>query len=147
MDKQQFNVYLPPELVRRVKMRSLELDESLSAFVETALTARLEPPADALGSDRAIEALPIVYVTDMDASIAFYRALGFAPRSIGPTWSVLAGGGTQLALTAPRSAHRGRGRLSSLHPPTRRWKPSRRALKPTSSRSCGALQMRLSAGR
>jgi catechol 2,3-dioxygenase-like lactoylglutathione lyase family enzyme len=88
MDKQQFNVYLPPELVRRVKMRSLE----------TALTARLEQPADALGSDRAIEALPIVYVTDMDASIAFYRALGFAPRSIGPTWSVLAGGGTQLAL-------------------------------------------------
>ena len=98
MDKQQFNVYLPPDLVRQVKMRSLELDESLSEFVETALTARLHNPHNPGGGGGSIEALPIVYVTDMDASVAFYRALGFEPQHVGATWSVLAGGGTQLAL-------------------------------------------------
>lgn len=35
--KQQFNVYLPAPLVRRVKHASVDADESLSAFVERAL--------------------------------------------------------------------------------------------------------------
>jgi catechol 2,3-dioxygenase-like lactoylglutathione lyase family enzyme len=98
MDKQQFNVYLPPDLVRQVKMRSLELDESLSTFVESALNARLHHPESTPAEGGSIEALPIVYVTDMDASLAFYRALGFEPQHVGSTWSVVAGAGTQLAL-------------------------------------------------
>lgn len=40
--KQQFNVYLPPELVRRAKHRALDEQLSLSDFVEKVLMAYLE---------------------------------------------------------------------------------------------------------
>jgi predicted HicB family RNase H-like nuclease len=40
--KQQFNVYLPPALVRRVKYRALDEQLSLSDLVERALERYLE---------------------------------------------------------------------------------------------------------
>jgi hypothetical protein len=39
--KQQFNIYLPVDLIRRVKHASVDANESLSAFVERALEAHL----------------------------------------------------------------------------------------------------------
>lgn len=39
--KQQFNIYLPAELVRRVKHASVDANQSLSTFVEEALDAYL----------------------------------------------------------------------------------------------------------
>ncbi|ADV67338.1 CopG family transcriptional regulator [Deinococcus maricopensis] len=40
--KQQFNVYLPPDLVRRIKYASIDARLSLSAYVERALRNQLE---------------------------------------------------------------------------------------------------------
>lgn len=41
--KQQFNVYLPADLVRRVKHASVDAGESLSVFVERVLEEHLRP--------------------------------------------------------------------------------------------------------
>jgi len=50
--------------------------------------------------------MPIVYVTDMERSIAFYRALGFEVDVAGTTWTQLAAGERAiLALHATPEAH------------------------------------------
>jgi predicted HicB family RNase H-like nuclease len=44
-DRQQFNVYLPPELIRAIKHAAIDEGKSLSALVESILAAHLEKGA------------------------------------------------------------------------------------------------------
>lgn len=50
--KQQFNVYLPSELVRCLKHTATEQNRALSTFVEIALRRYFEAESRADGEDR-----------------------------------------------------------------------------------------------
>ena len=45
-EKRQFNIYLPADLIKRVKRAALDSDSSLSGFVEHALEHRLDELED-----------------------------------------------------------------------------------------------------
>jgi hypothetical protein len=83
--KQQFNVYLSPELIREVKHTSVEMGGSLSEFVAQALAAYIEETQELerQGQERAVEGrsrpltpMMIIYVRDVEAALPFYQALG-----------------------------------------------------------------------
>ena len=68
-EKQQFNVNLDAELVRRVKHRAIDAQQSLSDFVAEVLTAHLETAS-------GVRLQPMVHVAEMASALDFYEALG-----------------------------------------------------------------------
>ncbi len=95
MNKQQFNVYLPDGLIREIKHAAIDVEESLSQFVETSLAQRLKQSE---GSTEMVSLMPIVYVTQMKKSLTFYKALGAQPIHTGQMWSQLTMGDSSFAL-------------------------------------------------
>ena len=79
--KQQFNIYLPPELIREVKHASVDTGGSLSDFVAEALEAYLRSQRaseqEVSRRTKRLTPLTILYVRDVARALPFYQTLGF----------------------------------------------------------------------
>jgi len=106
--KQQFNVTLPAELVRRLKHHSIDVQLSLSDLVARVLEEHLEGRTDRLATPQdaevgpALRLQPMVHVKDMPASVSFYERLGgtVLHGSRDGDWVLMDIGGAQIGLLA-----------------------------------------------
>lgn len=87
--KQQFNIYLSPDLIRAVKHAAVDAGGSLSDFVAEALARYVhsyqgpreempqpgEPSVE--GAITPLALMPVVYVHQIAPVVPFYQALGF----------------------------------------------------------------------
>ena len=99
--KQQFNVTLPPALIRAAKHRAIDDQHSLSDWLEKVLTEHLSKEST-MSALPAVTVQPMVHVEDMPASVAFYEALGatVVNGSRDGDFVLLSLGDTQLSLLA-----------------------------------------------
>ena len=113
--RQQFNVYLDPELVRATKRACLDRDQTLSEFVADALRAWLQaPPPRDDPRPGELEPVAVLFVRDMRASLSFCRTLGLRlhARSRNGRWAELDAVNGRMALHAAESEGEQRIELS-----------------------------------
>jgi predicted lactoylglutathione lyase len=122
-EKQQFNVYLTPATVKRMKHRSIDEQLSLSDLVEKVFTAYLsqtdeEAPSEVQGQQAqessAITLQPMLHVDDMAKAVDFYAKLGASilNKSRDGDWALLRFGTTELGLLAhPANPEQNEGKV------------------------------------
>lgn len=105
-ERQQFNVTLPSDLVRRVKHHAIDIQLSLSDLVAHALERQLSQQEEPMTEDRpfpiGLRLRPMVHVEDMNTSVAFYESLGgeVVHGSRDGDWALLRVAGGQIGLLA-----------------------------------------------
>lgn len=99
--KQQFNIYLPPELIAATKHRAIDEQLSLSDLVANVLSTYLKGTA-VQSRLPSLKLQPMIHVEDMAASLGFYKALGATviTQSRDGDWALLMLGGTEMSLLA-----------------------------------------------
>lgn len=110
-EKQQFNVYLTPDTVKRIKHRSIDEQLSMSDLVEKVFLAYLSKTSE---KDVPVENMqqaqerdtvrlqPMLHVEDMGKALDFYGKLGATvlSGSRDGDWALLRFGTTELGLLA-----------------------------------------------
>ncbi len=130
-EKQQFNVYLTPKLIKRMKHHSVDEQLSLSDLVEKVFDAYLsqpvqknaepktkqikaEPQAQQIQQESALTLQPMVHVENMEKALNFYSKLGASVLngSRDSDWALLRIGNTELGLLAhPANEEQNEGRV------------------------------------
>ena len=122
-EKQQFNVYLTPDTVKRMKHRSVDEQLSLSDLAEKVFLAYLSTTTENDGAKEhgqhvqeanALSLQPMVHVDDMSKALDFYSKLGATVLhgSRDGDWALLRVGNTELGLLAhPANPEQNEGKV------------------------------------
>jgi len=110
-EKQQFNVYLTPDTVKRMKHRSVDEQLSMSDLVEKVFLAYLSKTSEEdvpventqqAQGEAMVRLQPMLHVDDMGKALDFYSKLGATVlnSSRDGDWAILRFGTTELGLLA-----------------------------------------------
>ena len=116
-NKQQFNIYLPTDLVREIKHRSIDEQLSMSDWVEHVLRSYLQgktSPYIGISRKEKVELIapvkfvrgltlqPMIHVHNLAQAVAFYQTLGFLVefQSRDGDWAQLRLGSAEVSLLA-----------------------------------------------